>query len=35
MSYEGTNEEVDLERYPNAKALVERCSDFFAEIGDL
>jgi len=35
MSYGGTNEEVDLEQYPNAKALVERCKDFFAEIDDL
>jgi len=35
MSYGGTTEEVDLEQYPNAKALVERCKDFFAEIDDL
>ncbi|KAK5096972.1 hypothetical protein LTR70_006271 [Exophiala xenobiotica] len=35
MSYEGRSEEVDLEKYPNAKALVERCKDFFAETDDL
>lgn len=35
MSYGGTTEEVDLEQYPNAKALVDRCKDFFAEVEDL
>lgn len=35
MSYDGRSEEVDLEEYPNAKALVERCKDFFAETDDL
>jgi hypothetical protein len=35
MSYEGTTEEVDLEKYPNAKALVETCKQFFHEVQDL
>jgi hypothetical protein len=33
-SYDG-NTGVDLEKYPTAKALVERCKDFFAEIQNL
>jgi hypothetical protein len=33
-SYDG-NEGVDLDKYPTAKALVERCRDFFAEVQDL
>lgn len=28
-------EEVDLETFPTAKALVERCAEFFAEVQDL
>jgi hypothetical protein len=33
-SYDG-NTGVDLEKYPTAKALVERCIDFFTEVQDL
>ena len=28
-------EEVNLEKYPTAKALVTRCSDFFKEVQNL
>ncbi|KAK7211206.1 hypothetical protein V2G26_018384 [Clonostachys chloroleuca] len=28
-------DEVDLEKYPTAKALVQRCAEFFAEVQDL
>ena len=28
-------EEVDLDKYPTAKALVQRCAEFFDEIQDL
>jgi hypothetical protein len=27
--------EVDLEKHPTAKALVERCKEFFAEVENL
>ena len=29
------NEEVDLDQHPNAKALVDRCREFFSEVEDL
>ena len=35
MSYEHTTEEVDLEKYPNAKALVQVSEKFFKEVEDL
>lgn len=35
ISYQGTTEEVNLEKYPTAKALVDRCKKFFDEVSDL
>lgn len=35
MSYEGTTEEVDLEQFPNAKALYDNCLQFFGEVDNL
>eukprot|EP00249_Psilotum_nudum_P026843 c33702_g1_i1 orf=65-280(+) len=35
MAYEGDKVEVDLEKYPTAKALFSRCQDFFKEVQNL
>lgn len=35
MAYEGGSFEVDLAQHPTAKALVERCKEFFAEVQNL
>ena len=35
MVFQEDLSEVDLEKYPTAKALVERCKEFFAEVENL
>jgi hypothetical protein len=34
-TFNDEREEVDLSKYPTAKALVERASEFFAEVKNL
>ena len=33
--YGGNREDVDLEKYPTAKKLVEKCIEFFDEVQNL
>ena len=35
MSYDPNNQEVDLDKFPTAKLLVDRCKEFFAEVQNL
>ena len=34
-TFSDEREEVDLDKYPTAKALVQRCSEFFTEVKNL